>query len=385
VKPQNNFTLRIDCRQFRSDRPCAPHKQSGKICATCDEYAPSANRILIIKLAAMGDVLRTTCILRGLKATFATPIVWITKPEAVDLLLHNPLIDEIWPVDEKIFQRLEAEPFLAVINPDADRFSSGLCAMARSQKKIGFTLDFNGAILPLSDETRRWFQMGINDKLKRANRETYQALIASSIGAPMCDNELIFTLTEQERATALEFALTAIPRERHSAVIGFNTGGADRWKRKQWPFDHFVELAKRILAETRHAILLCGGAREEEFNNKLCQIIANPRVVNINTKRSVREFAGMLSLCDVLVTGDTLGLHIASALGKQIVAIFGPTSAAEIELYGRGSKLVSPTMQCQGFYRQHCDAVPCCIETITADSVFEAVNKAVYECRLKNG
>lgn len=369
------LTFRTDCRHFRSDRPCAPHKQHGNVCATCDEYDGTATRVLLIKLGAMGDVLRTTCLLRGLIARYNAPLVWITRPESVDLLQHNPLVAETWATDDQLAGRLETEPFRAVINVDADRYSAAICAMARSASKLGFALDATGAVQPLTTAARSWWHTGLNDQLKRDNQQTYQQVVAAIAEIPPRDNELVFVLTDAERAAAREFAARALPAGT-DALVGFNTGGADRWKRKQWTFAGFEQVARRILAETRHGIILYGGRGEVEFNGRLETALANPRVLNVNTQRSVREFGAMLSLCDVLVTGDTLGMHLGTALGKQIVAIFGPTSVAEIELYGRGTK-IAPPVACRSFYRPVCEVTPCCVETIDPATVFAAVEQAV--------
>jgi heptosyltransferase-2 len=79
-----------------------------------------------------------------------------------------------------------------------------------------------------------------------------------------------------------------------------------------------------------------------------------------------------VNLCDLIVTGDTLALHVAVALDKMVVALFGPTSAAEIDLYGRGVKLVSDA-PCVGCYRTECDVLPTCMERISAQQVHGAI------------
>lgn len=58
-----DFDLKTDCRHVRWDRPCTPHKKRDKVCQTCDEYDPVGYRVLVVKLAATGDVLRTTAFL----------------------------------------------------------------------------------------------------------------------------------------------------------------------------------------------------------------------------------------------------------------------------------------------------------------------------------
>src|SRR5262245_6386084 len=76
--------LKTDCRHFRPDRPCAPHKQHGVVCATCTEfYDPIRTRVLLVKLAAVGDVLRTTSLLPGLHRRWpGAHVTWLTSSAA---------------------------------------------------------------------------------------------------------------------------------------------------------------------------------------------------------------------------------------------------------------------------------------------------------------
>ncbi len=73
-----------------------------------------------------------------------------------------------------------------------------------------------------------------------------------------------------------------------------------------------------------------------------------------------------------MVTGDTTALHLAIGLKKKVVALFGPTCAQEIELYGRGEKILSP-VSCAPCYRRKCDIAPNCMEAITAEEVFQKI------------
>ncbi len=72
--------LKTDCRLFKGDRPCDPHKEKGVKCDHCNYYQPIKFKILIIKLDAVGDVLRTTSILKPLKKKYPDCfIVWCTR------------------------------------------------------------------------------------------------------------------------------------------------------------------------------------------------------------------------------------------------------------------------------------------------------------------
>ena len=86
----------------------------------------------------------------------------------------------------------------------------------------------------------------------------------------------------------------------------------------------------------------------------------------------------MINLCDVIVTGDTVGLHIAISLGKNIVSFFGTTPHQEVDLFGLGEKLVRKELDCLNCYSQF----PCpydgkCMSLITAEEVYESVTKYI--------
>ena len=98
-----DFDLKTDCRHVRWDRPCAPHKKRGKGCASCDEYEPVRSRILIVKLAATGDVLRTTSFLPAIHEQWpGARVTWLTRKSAAGLFDGNPLVDEVLTADDAI-------------------------------------------------------------------------------------------------------------------------------------------------------------------------------------------------------------------------------------------------------------------------------------------
>jgi heptosyltransferase-2 len=75
-----------------------------------------------------------------------------------------------------------------------------------------------------------------------------------------------------------------------------------------------------------------------------------------------------------VLSSDSLAMHFAIALQKRVLAFFGPTSAAEIELYGRGEKLVAP-IACGGCYKKQCDIKPNCMEKLSVAVVFDSVKR----------
>jgi heptosyltransferase-2 len=99
---------------------------------------------------------------------------------------------------------------------------------------------------------------------------------------------------------------------------------------------------------------------------------ANVPLLDPGCDNPVRHFAALLGHCDLAVTGDTLAMHLALAQRVRSVVLFGPTSAAEIDLYGLGEKVV-PMMECLSCYKTSCDFVPNCMDLISTDMVERAV------------
>ena len=88
------YLVHRDCRHFRGELPCKPHKQSGVICDGCPEYDPFDMRILIVKLAAAGDVIRTTPLLRKLRAEHPRAwITWLKRDTSLDPPINTVFID----------------------------------------------------------------------------------------------------------------------------------------------------------------------------------------------------------------------------------------------------------------------------------------------------
>ena len=112
-----------DCKFFLGDRPCIWHKQSGVLC-TCDRYEPVEQRLLIVKLDAMGDVLRSTALLPPIvEAHPRAAITWITRKESVPLLQRNPYVAEVLELGSEALVHLQARTFDRVINLAASKTS----------------------------------------------------------------------------------------------------------------------------------------------------------------------------------------------------------------------------------------------------------------------
>jgi heptosyltransferase-2 len=353
-----------NCRHFRGDRPCAPHKNTGVHCEDCEEYDPVKTRILVIKLNAVGDVLRTAGIIPALRSKYPGPyITWITDPDAVPLLEMVPGIDRIWAHDGFLLERLLTEPFDLVLGLDNSRDSAALAYLSRGDKKLGFSLDDSGQLNPLSTEAEAWLQMGLWDDLKRANRRTYQDILWDICELPKPTMPPDIVLPESLKTKAEAFVREARITDA-KPVIGFFSGAGERWPQKALSFPKQKELLQQLAGYYPHgSIILFGGPEEAEQNDMLLDEAPS-------------------NLVDVLITGDTLALHIGLALRKKIVAYFGPTAPWEVDLFGMGEKIIAP-VDCVACYRSTCDKPQKCSDLVSISDIMAAVDsmvKTVSEC-----
>jgi heptosyltransferase-2 len=365
--------IKSDCRFYRGDRPCSLHKREGVKCSACSHYAPFAEKILIVKLEAMGDVLRTTSILPGLRKKYpSAQITWITAPSALPLFPGNPYVDRVLPLLPDGLLCVLSETFTLALNLDTAPVSASLLARASAKEKRGFSIDKRGQVCALSAPAEEWLRMSVFDDVKKANRRTYQEIIHEILGLGSPPGEIVLNLSEEE--TAFARSLVARRSLTHPRPwLGLNTGGGGRWRFKRWSKEATLALARLCAAEFNIRLFLFGGPEEEERNDWLMSC-AGDILVDTGCRNSVREFFSLLDLCDLIVTSDTLALHAATGLKKKVVALFGPTSAAEIELYGRGEKVVAP-VPCRCCYLQDCRVQPNCMESITPELVLSAIRK----------
>jgi ADP-heptose:LPS heptosyltransferase len=376
------FSPAYDCRFFLGDRPCIWHKRELVTC-TCARYEPVRSRILVIKLDAMGDVLRTTALLPLIAdAHPGAAITWLTRPESVPLLQRNPYVAEVIAYGPDSTVHLLSRRFDYGINMDAGKISAGLMALARADRKVGYVLDPGGFVTPTNEAALAWLEMGTNDILKRQGTRTYQAWMKDILGfGDRSGDRYSLVLDEREREEA-RHRLAELGVDRARPLVGLNTGAGGRWELKQWREDGYVDLI-RELSRDGVQFLLLGGPSEEPRNARLRAATAGLPVFDPGCRNPLRHFAAIVGECDLLVTGDTLAMHIALALEVRTVVIFGPTSAPEIELYGLGEKVL-PDMSCLGCYKNSCDFVPNCMDLVSVDMVVAAARRQMALVRRRS-
>jgi heptosyltransferase-2 len=365
------MTLRTDCRHYRAAEPCAPHKQTGVRCHECSAYDATAQRVVIVKLAEMGDVLRTTSALSALKRDWpGCHVTWVTRRNAEPLLARNPFVDLVLTVESNYLEFLMTEQFDLAIGPDADPLSASIVSLARAAVKRGFAADGRGGIRPLNAAAESWWHMGVDDELKQRNRRTYGEWLYDICELPAPIARPTLSAPRDARRRVEERLRQKAPDA--TRWIGFNTGASRRWEEKRWKARHYLALARLVSAEMPDtAIVLVGGPDEEAFNRELCR--AYP-FVDGGTDNSIDDFAALTAACEWVLTPDSLGYHVACAVGTPAVCLVGPTAPWELDRFAANLVLHS-SVECIACYRRTCPLPVTCMDVLTPAFVWDRVRE----------
>ena len=165
AKPWSSLSsLNVDCRWFKGDVPCSPHKLHGVHCIdeqghVCEHYGPITSDILIIKLGAVGDIIRTTPLLRRLKELYPQARIW--------WLTHTPevvpkIVDVVLRFTPQSLAIVTATYFDMVFNLEKDREACALLSTLSARIKKGFTLN-NGMPVPIDSDAEGKYMTGVFD------------------------------------------------------------------------------------------------------------------------------------------------------------------------------------------------------------------------------
>jgi heptosyltransferase-2 len=321
---------------------------------------------LIVKHGALGDVVRTSYLAHALRRKHGDSLrlSWLTASACVPLLRFNPCIDDIWTSLEEA----RAGRFARVFSLDDEADAIDTVARLDAAEVVGAYRDVDGTIA-YSDDSAAWFDMGLlsrfgkrrADELKKAN-ERGHADIFAQVFAVDCVLPLFFGSRRLET-----WAQRWMPEG--PWYVGINAFAGGRWPSKELPA---VEIPRLIDGVLRHGrgravkVVLLGAGADYERNLSLAQQFPSDVMVAA-TDDSVLRLAAVISRLQLMITSDSLALHLAIAQAVPTIAFFAPTSAAEIDDFGRVAKVIS-TAPDYCSYRRDADN-----STITAERLLEVV------------
>jgi len=295
-------------------------------------------KILIIKLGALGDVIRTTPILESIKEKYKdSEIYWLTKKESKEILENNSHINKILTLPYN-----ENNIFDILYNFDIDEEATKLALNIKANKKYGFYYN-DGYPSTFNLSAEYYLNTLFDDELKKNNKKTYQEMIFEVAELPYKKQLTMIYLNENDKKYAQDFIGKNNIKNRN--LIGIHIGASSRWPSKSWHESKIKEFIKKLI-EKNYNIILFAGLNEKDKQEKIIRELNNEGI-NIcynDPSNSMKQFASLVGLCKIVVCSDSFALHVSLALKIKTIVLFFCSSPDEIEGYGKLKKVVSPLL-----------------------------------------
>ena len=326
--------------------------------------------ILLIKQTSLGDVVHATAAIRSVREAYPQAhITALTSTTASDILRSSRDINELLTFDR---YRVKSDWWrhpLWTINHFVRTFS------AVRKQSYDIAIDLQGSwktiiFLWAARAARRyakgrwWFAEHFHQPKLHAIDEMGGVLalagIRSSASVPLLDVDghaaravanLLHPSGNEEKPIALLCPLT-------------------RWPTKNWPMPHFVNLAQRLSNEFQ--VVFSGSDEDRSVIDQAIAQGGGLASINLAGRLSLVEFFALVARSDVVITGDSLPMHVASAFDRPLVSLFGPTNEDLVGPRNRSARIIRADTDCQRCYRRRrCSRA--CIGAITVDEVHSAI------------
>ena len=358
-------------------------------------------KILLLKPSSLGDVIQALPVLRLLKRHYrAAEIFWWIDAALAPLLAGDPDLAGVvrferkrwskpqhWPEMLRSIRWLREQNFDLVIDLQCLARSGAFAWLANGKFLVGLDEIREGA--------RGFYDLAVPRKSFHTHAVDWYLAVLPPLGVPVHNNFQWLPERPEIAAQVKHQWLGAAERRASSRqensdfqhagtvpgapfappLIALQPGA--RWLNKRWPAKNFAELV-RVLAgkfpDVRFAIL--GGKDDQPLGAIIAQA-APERCLNLCGATSLPEMIEWVRLCDLLVTNDTGPMHIAAALGKPLVALFGPTEPRRTGPYGQLENVLRLDLPCSPCLKSRCtyEKPDECLKALSPALVFERVQK----------
>jgi lipopolysaccharide heptosyltransferase I len=310
-------------------------------------------KILILKPSSLGDVIHALPVLRLLKQHFRdAEIFWWIDSALAPLIEGDPDLAGIvrferrrwgkpqhWPEMFRSIGWLRAQNFDLVIDLQCLARSAIFAWLTRGKFLIGLDEAREGA--------SAFYDVAVPRPSFHTHAVDWYLAVLPALGVPV--HKDFVWLPERPKISAAVKSRWPTDGARWIAL----QPGA-RWDNKRWPVEHFTELV-RTLAKNRPAVrfAVLGGKDDQPLGEIIAK--AEPtRVLNLCGATSLPEMIEFLRGCDLLITNDTGPMHVAAALGKPLLALFGPTAPERTGPYGQIHNVLRIALPCAPCLKSDC-------------------------------
>lgn len=318
-------------------------------------------KILILRLGATGDVVHTTIIASAIKQKHPDwEVHYLTQSEIAPILENHPHIDKVitWNRTNRKSNKQLLDTGLKLFKERYDivfnlttAIRNILLSILAMPRKIVHRKHLDGS----------W----IEDYFQTAKS------VIPDIEIP----KRLFLGTDDDTLAKIKNDLQDKPKPHIVIIPG---GGTDKNRQGRiWNIEKYKELINKLLQEYGGTIIVSGGKSERNYH----QALQRENVIILTGEYSLKESSHLYSLADLMISGDTGPLHIASAHNTKTIAILGSTSPDKIKPYGENGYFIEPVSDCKYCWGKKCpylkdnEQYTPCTESITHDMVINKIKE----------
>jgi len=371
---------------------------------------PSNARILVVKLATIGDLLLATPALRALRESYPqAQIDLLVTPSSAGVLDDWEVINRVIVLDKYLFDHpkqmltkptnlLKLRPLLRALRGghyDAVLLMHHLTLFFGRRKHQALMLATGAKYLVGLDNGHGWFlNVRVPDQGFGAMHEVeYCLAVAEAVGGRTNEKWLTMPLSEEHRRQARRLVFAdEVPEQVARPIIAMHPGSGGYSTARRWSPERFAQLADTLYQDVGGQLLLVGGPEEAELHTQIMGMLhSGVPARSLAGKGTIQVTAAALELIDLFIGNDAGPMHLAAAVGTPTVAIFGLSNSDAWGPYTGnkpGSKAIVvkqdlPCMPC--FYHGHDLGTPegCatrdCLATLGVDPVAVAARRLLRE------
>ena len=337
-------------------------------------------RILIIRLSSIGDVVMTTPVAKALRAAYPDAhIAWIVEDKSRDVLEGNPYLDEVIVWDRAgtgnsplgylksalhLRRELARRKFDVAIDFQGLLRSAVIARISGARRRIGY------------DNARENAGLFYDVRLRVKNRdlrgsEMYARMI-ELLGVADREMEMHVPISDEDRAFARKFIAETVS-SRQAARKAVALCPATTWPHKHWTEEGWAGLSDALVSRYGAVPIFLGSRADSALIDRV-RALSECDAASAAGKTSLKQAAAIIEQCDLVISVDTGLLHIANALNRPTVAVFGPT--AWDYLAGKDSlAVVAKDLSCMPCFRHPTCKDHECMTSVTADEVLLAAER----------
>lgn len=360
---------------------------------------PNKNRILLVNITRLGDMLQATPTIAGLK--LENPDAHITvlvEKQFSEVCNFIPHIDEVLALDLSMVVRslsreqdgivdayeylstqvddLRGRKFDYCLNMSSSAYTALLLNLIGIGRNGGWTADDDG-YRRIESDWAKLFATSVYHQNRQYNSLNLVDVFRCSADVEQHPNNLLIKIEENAQQSVKKM-LSEAGFNNKGPLLAIQAGASQ--EKRQWSSQRFIQYIRQLLSDLDARIVLTGTSKEMHIIDPIVTELKSPNVFVAAGKTSIPQLAALLSECDLLVTGDTGPMHIAVAAGTPVIAMFLASAYGyETGPYGTGNIVLQPVIGCGP-----CNPNKPCSTTECHDLIDPIMLAKLTELRLKS-